>query len=413
MFYVYLISATPTIVRFTHQSANFEQSMLAVGFSILRYDELVVENETYESSLSWVNHTLRWWNIIQQQGICPRTLKNLIKITHSPSYMNFGRFYMQQKYRQAGEELSEYPHGIEPKPAVAVIANAMINLDGEVYNETYFFEGKCGTCKPSRQQFFFSSSPQTYRKVITIAGFWGQGYFHFMHENFIRLPLVFSILDQDPVMKVHSHQGKTFMSELLAMFQIKQDRIVSGLVRADLAFVPEQIACGRPPANLLLLMQKSILQRNSVLFQNRLTRSKRQILIVKRKGTREIRNHDEIVTKFRKSFKGYNVLVHTGHESVENQLILFRSSDVIIAPHGAGLSNIVVCRQHTLIFELLTDKPMPNLCYTGIALKLKLLYVGHTIPHFDHSKTITVNSDSLITVLKQLMWFKMKFDDYS
>lgn len=413
MFYVETVTTTPTILEI-ERSAVFEQSMIAAGFFVVRYDNLGVGNRTYESSLSWVEHTSKWWNIVKEQGLCHRTLEFLIDVPPNPYgghlLKDLGRFFMQKKYRLAAEQLSEYPHAIEPKPAVAIVPDVIINSDGKVYNETFLFVGKQG-CEKSKPQFKFRPASQKYKRVVTIAEFWGYGYFHFMHENLIRLPLVFSILDQYSDMKIHSHQGKSFILKLLFMFDIKRDRIVSGHVHADMAFIPEQINCGRPPANLLLLLQKSILQTNTFLLQHTSHQSKRQILIVKRERTRELRNHNEILAKVKESFSNYNVVVHTGHELMEKQFALFRSSDVIIAPHGAGLSNIVVCRKHTLIFELLNQIPHPVLCYAGLALKLKLLYVGHIIPHFHHEGQITVNSNDLVTVLQQLVLAKTEFDN--
>jgi len=100
------------------------------------------------------------------------------------------------------------------------------------------------------------------------------------------------------------------------------------------------------------------------------------ILVVKRKGSRSIQNHDKLIDAIRTSLHSCAISIHTGHESVRTQLTMFRSSTVIIAPHGAGLSNIVVCRKNTAVLEVMVTGQAVNLCYMAMALKLKLRHVA-------------------------------------
>ncbi len=48
----------------------------------------------------------------------------------------------------------------------------------------------------------------------------------------------------------------------------------------------------------------------------------------------------------------------------------------IIAPHGAGLANIVSCKPGTIIIEILLEGKLLNLCYMYMAVKLNLKYHG-------------------------------------
>jgi hypothetical protein len=68
---------------------------------------------------------------------------------------------------------------------------------------------------------------------------------------------------------------------------------------------------------------------------------------------RKILNEDEIIEFLERS--GFQS-VTLASMTVSEQISLFSAVDVIIAPHGAGLSNIVFCKPETKIIELFSPK---------------------------------------------------------
>ncbi len=58
---------------------------------------------------------------------------------------------------------------------------------------------------------------------------------------------------------------------------------------------------------------------------------------------------------------------------VETQIHIVRAADVIVAPHGAGLANIVFARPHAVVVELLMDSYV-NWCFRHLAAMLNLKY---------------------------------------
>jgi len=59
--------------------------------------------------------------------------------------------------------------------------------------------------------------------------------------------------------------------------------------------------------------------------------------------------------------------------SLSAQISLFASAEVVVAPHGAGLSNIVFCPKDTLILELFSPRYI-NTCYWKLACACGLSY---------------------------------------
>lgn len=69
------------------------------------------------------------------------------------------------------------------------------------------------------------------------------------------------------------------------------------------------------------------------------------------------------------------------------QVSLFKNAKFVIAPHGAGLSNIVFCSKDTKIIEIFSPKFI-NLCYWHLSSKVELDYYylfgeGETINYYD------------------------------
>ena len=92
--------------------------------------------------------------------------------------------------------------------------------------------------------------------------------------------------------------------------------------------------------------------------------------------------------------------------SVIEQALLFSQAKVVIAPHGAGLTNIVFCNPNTKIVEFFS----PNYLHPGywrLSNQVGLEYyclLGEKQPLATHSRpktdNISLNLDSLANIMK-------------
>lgn len=69
------------------------------------------------------------------------------------------------------------------------------------------------------------------------------------------------------------------------------------------------------------------------------------------------------------SFPDYDVLEFTGSDSLRQQLEMFATAAMVVAPHGAGLSNILVAPLHTPVLEIAPISCPP--CFLRLALKVR------------------------------------------
>lgn len=101
-------------------------------------------------------------------------------------------------------------------------------------------------------------------------------------------------------------------------------------------------------------------------------RSRKLFLSRRRARTRKLVNEREILALLGPDFE----LIELETLSVEEQAQLFSQADAIVAPHGAGLTNLLFCTQPTPVLELLYEDGMKNTSYRQLAGILGHPYVG-------------------------------------
>lgn len=85
-------------------------------------------------------------------------------------------------------------------------------------------------------------------------------------------------------------------------------------------------------------------------------------------------------------------IIDPGNMSVIDQATAFAHAEMIVAPHGGALTNLLFCRPGTKVIELLSSK-YPNPCYRDLCGVARLPYIG-IIGDSQKSVTTTDLSDS-------------------
>jgi capsular polysaccharide biosynthesis protein len=99
---------------------------------------------------------------------------------------------------------------------------------------------------------------------------------------------------------------------------------------------------------------------------------------------------------------GCELTVHSGKEPLKSQLELFRKATTIIAPHGAGLSNMFISRPGTGVLEFLVINEM-NLCYMIAAAKLGLSYWALSFQDSSQRGAMTANIPEVLDTVKEMV----------
>jgi len=91
-------------------------------------------------------------------------------------------------------------------------------------------------------------------------------------------------------------------------------------------------------------------------------------------------NHNEVKSWLSSSLKGKVTLVVVSSHSMLTQSVLFRCADLIVAPHGSGLSALIFARRGAALIEILPGSQIERSppCYFQIALTKGIQYSAAT-----------------------------------
>lgn len=271
---------------------------------------------------------------------------------------------------------------------VATVKNAVGNSVGlimDTVNCNVFRNGGCDTEKKSKMKI--DESIPTYDKVITIAMKWGSETWHFVGEALVGL----AHIQDTQAYKIHVSAKTSFVVAWLGLIGVQEHQIVTGTIFAKTLLIPELGKCGNPSPKQITWLQERIKMNLPA------PKEDKYVLIVKRTKSRKQKNWNDIL-KVAKQFYQH-VVVHDDSNlpSVEQQLQNFQNAHTVIAPHGAGLINILACQPHTQVIEFMDQNNM-NLCYSRISYILGLNYnaiemtssMDHVSEVFEKRKTIVL-----------------------
>ncbi|ESN97795.1 hypothetical protein HELRODRAFT_177859 [Helobdella robusta] len=262
-----------------------------------------------------------------------------------------------------------------------------------------------------------------FKEVFIITQFWGTSYFHKMFEDMSRLAPYKQFLQENNQIMIHAPEQKGQVSEMLASFGINSERIITGDVRAKIVYLPQATPCGFPQVQGFQLLSHylklSLNKKNNnitvgsdyvnktFIGSNRKNAELRKILVlIKRSGLRHFRQQNEIENAV-KTFCNQNNLTFVLFDdnpvpSLPETMSIFHSSSFVVAPHGAGLANVMFCKQGSIIIEGVCNPPHVNMCYQFVSHVLGMRY--HAIPSKSGCEGfIDIDPGSIIRVLEVII----------
>lgn len=115
------------------------------------------------------------------------------------------------------------------------------------------------------------------------------------------------------------------------------------------------------------------------------------------KERRYITNHDEIVQYFNSNYSDNFINVSLERTSIYYQYLLFKNAKIIIANHGAALSNVIFMNENTAVVEIISKHKLNKDnedTFKNLSLFCKLhhkfIITEHEIDGIDIKKLITI-----------------------
>lgn len=191
-------------------------------------------------------------------------------------------------------------------------------------------------------------------RVAVIAQEGGSNYYHWMVEVLPKL----AMLEENNISydRLYVSTQLPFMRQTLSLLGVNQEKIVEArpntYIEAQELIIPSapSLSCYTPKWIVEYLRNKLIPQAEHMVSVQFF--SKKVFISRKKASYRRILNEDEVFGILEPlGFVRYNLEDLT----VLEQVHLFNHADVIIAPHGAGLVNLVFAQPNTLVIELFQE----------------------------------------------------------
>jgi len=118
-----------------------------------------------------------------------------------------------------------------------------------------------------------------------------------------------------------------------------------------------------------------------------------RLVLIRRSERRIFTEQREIEEVLQRAARDYNLtyslFIDNPTPSLNDTMMMFHSAVLIVAPHGAGLSNMYFSQPGTYVVEGVCDLPHPNLCFQRLA---------HILGHHWHGVTSRRGCEAVVDV---------------
>jgi tellurite resistance-related uncharacterized protein len=205
-------------------------------------------------------------------------------------------------------------------------------------------------------------------RILTISN--SENYFHWMFEILPRLHFI-----KKTGLKTDLYllpKNKQFQKDSIKALKIQKKKIIdlnenTHIKAKEVLFSSMPIYTGNSTPEVCEFVRKLFLKK----YDKRKYKKYEKIYVCRGKVKyRKVSNEKEVIRFLRKN--GFTPVTMDGL-SVFEQAKIFNSAKVIVAPHGAALTNLVFCEKGTKVIEFFHPKYV-NICYWVLSNCLKLDY---------------------------------------
>ncbi len=205
---------------------------------------------------------------------------------------------------------------------------------------------------------------------------WSSNIYHFMTEQLPTILCVNQFFGHSrvPVLCVNT----SFLAPLLRFFDVNNPvqtipQAYLHIPQVNAVYEQKYIECGNPSPQKIHALRSVIVKK---CFQSELesdSKSKNDIpigILIHRKETkRSIQNHDALLALLKTKRPDLEWHVFST-QPLDEAISLFNRATIIVAPHGAGLTNMLFAPPNTKIVEFMPTAN-PNVCYYHLATLLQ------------------------------------------
>lgn len=262
---------------------------------------------------------------------------------------------------------------------VHVIREAVVDSGGNVYSGPVKIPfHSCFRQTHLLQRLSAASDVRTKIDEVFVLsmGFARKNFYHTTVQMLAKATFYAKFLSDHPSVVLHVRHNMTYQTDILRVMGIR-NRLITGTVESRLAYLPQGTGCAQ---------QTFYTQHMSRTFQkyvsNHLKPPDKPVLLLIHRAKRGLARNDVIVdmmTSYARLY-GYDFRLFSDTPSLPSfnaTMELFYGARVIVAPHGAGLTNLLFSRPGAFLLEVSRPPPHMYPCYYQLAHALGLRY--HTM----------------------------------
>lgn len=238
-----------------------------------------------------------------------------------------------------------------------------------------------------------------YNKLATVIQKWGYGFYHFMCEQLPKIIYLKKYLSNDDI-KLLTFYNDTFIKELLELCGIKSTEIVpfdnNFNYSVGQLYVSKPIYCGNPSREDIDLIREN-LNINSVVGEHPIG-----IIIERETGSQRSMTNFKFISSMIKDKIPEKRWIIFKSSSIKQAIDLFGKADIIVAAHGAGLSNMIFAPKGIHIIEYIVEEE-PNLCYWHLSQILNNKYYAIPVKYNGARKMFQAPFDKTIETLYKII----------
>jgi hypothetical protein len=219
------------------------------------------------------------------------------------------------------------------------------------------------------------SKQPIFNEVFVMSQQWGHQIFHGMLEHMPRVAPFVQFLTKHKHIKIHVWQTSGQLADQLEVLGIERSRLVSGDIRAGVAYVTKATECFQPDVQQTQLLNS---RYRDYIRTNFPYEGQHRLVMIRRTGftlsghKRHIVQQDAVEKLVETAARDYN-LTYTVYSdnpvpSLNETMRMFHSAVMVVGVHGAGESNVVFSVPGVFIVEITCNPPRgESFCYKHTA----------------------------------------------
>ncbi len=301
------------------------------------------------------------------------------------------------------------------KSWIAVINDACVlpisrkPLDGTIFDKNQqFLVGAFSKVEPNTIE---NMPVERYEKLAPVGQLFHPAFYHWLIEGLSRVTLLLDVLRKDPAIKILVPYAN-YVAQYMRILGL-EDRCV--WAKRGTVYFSKKIYLARPE-HCGAACRESVWRTKKEMFHALGLASCSQkertniVLVYRTKPPRAIDNFFELVNAVKRAFPqfSHDIILFTGKEPIIDQIKIFRKAKIILAPHGAGLANMIYAESETPVIEFFPVGRGENFCFWHLAQATKMNYWNIGIPENQLvraaiCRSMRVPIGETITLMKKLL----------